>query len=470
MESDTLGYRPEELIGTPLRRYIDPAHLAEYEEYFAAVKRDSGQDHEGRFYLRGKAGQLCIVAYRNRLLQLPGVDPFVLSHGIVITEQTLAGEELDALTRQHQSILDSVGDGIWGMDMEGKVTFVNRSGANMLGYSPQELLGRDMHALVHHSHADVSPDLVHECPLFSSLRSETPVHVNDDVFWRKDGQSFPVEYVACPLLDNGRVDGIVVAFKDVTERRSLDRMKDEFISTVSHELRTPLTSLRAALGLIAGGALEKRPEKVPQMLDIALSNCDRLVRLVNDVVDFERLGSGNLPLHKKEWNAIDLLRSALNVERASAARAGITFRIDAQPVDVWVDGDRILQALGNLIRNAIKFSEKGGEIRLAARATSEKEVTFEVQDQGQGIPAEKMDLIFERFRQADASDSRLRGGTGLGLALCRGIINQHGGRIWAQSNPGSGSTFFFTVEQYFPPPDAEPEPATVAGVEETPEA
>jgi PAS domain S-box-containing protein len=468
--ADTLGYRPEELIGTPLRRYIDPAHLAEYEEYFAAVKQDAGQDHEGRFYLRGKTGQLCIVAYRNRLLQLPGVDPFVLSHGIVITEQTLAAEELDALTRQHQSILDSVGDGIWGMDMAGKVTFVNRSGANMLGYSPQELLGQDMHALVHHAHAETSLDLEHECPLFGNLQRETPSYVNDDVFWRKDGQSFPVEYVACPLLDNDHVEGIVVAFKDVTERRSLDRMKDEFISTVSHELRTPLTSLRAALGLIAGGALEKRPEKVPQMLDIALSNCDRLVRLVNDVVDYERLASGNLPLHKKAWNAIDLLHNALNVERASAARAGITFRIDAQPVDVWIDGERILQALGNLIRNAIKFSEKGGEIRLAATATSEKEVTFEVQDHGQGIPAEKIDFIFERFRQADASDSRLRGGTGLGLALCRSIINQHGGRIWVESHPGSGSTFFFTVEQYFPPPDTEVEPATIAEVEEAPEA
>ena len=130
--------------------------------------------------------------------------------------------------------------------------------------------------------------------------------------------------------------------------------------------------------------------------------------------------------------------------------------IDAQPVDVWVDGDRILQVMGNLIRNAIKFSEKGGEIRLAARATSETEVTFEVQDQGAGIPAEKLDLIFERFQQADASDSRLQGGTGLGLALCRGIINQHGGRIWAKSNPGSGSTFYFTVEQYVPKPKLNP--------------
>jgi two-component system sensor histidine kinase VicK len=247
-------------------------------------------------------------------------------------------------------------------------------------------------------------------------------------------------------------------------------MKDEFIATVSHELRTPLTSLRAALGLVASGALEKRPEKIPQMLDIALANCDRLVRLVNDIVDFERIGSGTLPLHKSEWNAIDLLRRAMDPERSAASRAGLTFRIDVQPVDVWVDGDRILQVMGNLIRNAIKFSEKGGEIRLGARATSETEVTFEVQDQGAGIPEDKLDLIFERFQQADASDSRMQGGTGLGLALCRGIINQHGGRIWAKSSPGSGSTFYFTVDQYVPKPDAEPEAEPKAEIEPKTEA
>jgi two-component system, OmpR family, sensor histidine kinase VicK len=463
----TLGYEPEELIGTPLRNYIDSDHLAEYDAYLTALKEDPNQDHQGRFYLRGKAGQLCIVAYRNKQLQLAVADPVVLSHGIDITEQTHAEEELNALTRQHQSILDSVGDGIWGMDLEGKLTFVNRSGAEMLGYSPQELLGQNMHALVQHSRADGTPYPAEESPILASLQRDTPSHVDEDVFWRKDGKSLPVEYVACPLVDNGHVDGIVVAFTDVTERRRLDRMKDEFISTVSHELRTPLTSLRASLGLIASGALQKRPEKIPQMLDIALGNCDRLVRLVNDIVDFERIGNGGLPLHKSEWNAIDLLRRAMDLEKSAATRAGLSFRIDAQPVDVWVDGDRILQVLGNLIRNAIKFSEKGGEIRLAARASSEKEVMFEVQDQGQGIPAEMLDLIFERFQQADASDSRMRGGTGLGLALCRGIINQHEGRIWATNNPGSGSSFFFTVEQYVPQAEAEAEPVAEAGLEPT---
>ncbi len=194
------------------------------------------------------------------------------------------------------------------------------------------------------------------------------------------------------------------------------------------------------------------------MLDIALANCDRLVRLVNDIVDFERIGNGSLPLHKSEWNAIDLLRRAMDPERSSAARAGLTFRIDAQPVDVWVDGDRILQVLGNLIRNAIKFSEKGGEIRLAARASSEKEVTFEVQDQGPGIPAGEAGFDFRSLpaggRLGFAPAGRYRDGPG--------VVPRHRESAWrphlgATAIPGSGSTFYFTVEEYLPEDEVEAE-------------
>ena len=449
----TLGYQREELIGTPLRNYIDPAHLTDYDSYFAGLRQSQQQDHQGRFYLQRKGGGLCIVAYRNKLLQLAGAEPLVLSHGTDITEQTQAEEDLKVLTRQHQSILNSVGDGIFGMDLAGQLTFINSRGADLLAYSSEELLGQDMHALIHHSHADGSPFPKEDCPILGSVERETPLQVDDDVFWRRDGRSLPVQYVACPLIADGRVDGVVVAFADVTERRRLDRMKDEFIATVSHELRTPLTSLRASLGLVTSGMLEKHPEKTAQMLDIAVANCDRLVRLVNDIVDFERIGSDSLPLHKGEWNAIDLLRRAIDPELLNAERAGLSFRIDAQPVDVWVDGDRIVQVLGNLIRNAVKFSEKGGEIRLTVRAGGdgrERLAMFEVRDQGPGIPEEKLDFIFERFQQVDASDSRARGGTGLGLAICRGILNEHGGRIWARNNPEGGSTLCFTVERFMP--------------------
>jgi signal transduction histidine kinase len=274
--------------------------------------------------------------------------------------------------------------------------------------------------------------------------------MRDEVFWRHDGSAFPVEYSANPLLEEGIISGMVVAFQDVSERRRLERMKDEFISTVSHELRTPLTSLRASLGLITSGTLDKRPEKQRQMLDMAIGNCDRLIRLVNDILDFEKVEKGKLPLDRQPVEAIDLLRRAADVAYTAASQVHITVRVDAAHVQVLCDEERILQVLNELVANAIKFSPPDTAIRLSAQPGKENsdgsdEVCFTVEDEGRGIAAEKLERIFERFQQGDASDSRALGGTGLGLALCRSIVEQHGGRIWAESAPGKGSQFHFTL-------------------------
>jgi len=222
-------------------------------------------------------------------------------------------------------------------------------------------------------------------------------------------------------------------------------MKDEFISTVSHELRTPLTSLRAALGLVTGGALRSRPEKLHQMLEIALGNTDRLVRLVNDILDLERISSGKSELQLTLCSAEDLLQRAAGLQQAAAAKAEIRISTSARNVLVWADPDRILQTLTNLISNAIKFSPAGSQVDLTARPLDENEALIEIRDQGRGIPSDKLESIFERFQQVDASDSRAMGGTGLGLAICRSIVTQHGGRIWASSQPGAGTTFHFTL-------------------------
>ena len=245
---------------------------------------------------------------------------------------------------------------------------------------------------------------------------------------------------------------MVVAFQDVSERRRLEKMKDEFISTVSHELRTPLTSLRASLGLISSGSLDKRPEKQQQMVEMAIGNCDRLIRLVNDILDFDSVEKGRLPLHRQAVEAIDLLRRAADVAHyaatAGADRASASKR---RPAPVFADEERVLQVLNELVTNAIKFSPPDTTIRLAAqpagttRRGAVGEVCFIVEDQGRGIAPEKLERIFERFQQGDASDSRALGGTGLGLALCRSIVEQHGGRIWAESAVGKGSRFLFTL-------------------------
>lgn len=449
----SLGYTPGEMIGQPLRGFIDDRHLEEYDQYLRAIAGE--REREGRFYFKRKDGGVAVIAYRNRLIELPGAPPFVLGYGIDITKQMQAREELNTLLSQHESILESVGDGIWGSDLEGRLTFVNRRGTEMLGYTPEELQGKEINALVHHLQPGSAQPTVES--LSSEGEADAPALAGNDVFWRKDGSSFPVQYVTRPLVHGGRVTGTVVAFTDVSERRRLERMKDEFISTVSHELRTPLTSLRGALGLMSAGVLAKHPEKFSQMLDIAVTNCDRLVRLVNNIVDFERINSGDLPLALGDWDTIDLLRRAADAERIAAGRAGICFRVDAQPEQVRVDGDRILQVLSNLIQNAIKFSRRGSEIRLAASVTGERQVTLEVQDQGPGIPPEKHHLIFERFQHADASDSRAAGGAGLGLAICRSIVEQHGGQIGVKSALGLGSSFHFTVERS--PQQEEPESA-----------
>ena len=270
--------------------------------------------------------------------------------------------------------------------------------------------------------------------------------MRDEVFWRQDGRSIPVEYSASPLVENGQVSGMVVAFQDVSERRRLERMKDEFISTVSHELRTPLTSLRASLGLISSGALDKRPEKQRQMVEMAIGNCDRLVRLVNGILDFESSERGRLALNLEPVETIDLLRRAADAAHAAATQARIDFRVEAPPAAVLADEERILQVLNELVTNAIKFSPAETAIRLWSRALAARpKFASRWKIEGRGIAAEKLERIFERFQQGDGSDSRALGGTGLGLALCRSIVEQHGGRIWAESQPGKGSRFQFTL-------------------------
>jgi PAS domain S-box-containing protein len=445
--AENLGYTAEEMLDRRLSHFMTPTARLSFEQYLAGIQ--SSGEAQGTFELSHRDGGSHVVAYRNRLIEASNREKYALCFGVDITEKVRAEERLSALTRQSNSILDSVGDGIFGMDLEGLATVCNPAAAQMLGYRPDEIpteiLGHDIHSLMHHTRPDGSAYPAEDCPILNSARELRPIRVGTDVFWRKDGTCFPVEYVACPILNNGAATGIVVAFTDTTERHALDRMKDEFVSTVSHELRTPLTSMRASLGLIASGALQSRPEKTKQMLNLAIGNTDRLVNLVNDILELERIGSGKAELHYCEVDANDLLHRAADLLSGTAAKSGIHFTFGEPGVHLWVDADRILQTLTNLLSNAIKFSLPEGEIHMAAFHSAPGEATMEVRDYGRGIPADKLEHIFGRFQQVDASDSRVMGGTGLGLAICRSIVAQHGGRIWAESEIGRGARFLFTL-------------------------
>ena len=278
-----------------------------------------------------------------------------------------------------------------------------------------------------------------DCALKRAVSRQAAAAGEDNIF-RVDGSSFAAEYALTPILDQGRFSGSVLSFRDVSQRNALDRLKDEFISTVSHELRTPLTSIRGALGLLSSGILGEINEKAANLLRIALTNSDRLVRLINDILDLERIQSGREPLAFRAVELSDIVKQAIGDMQPVADAAGVQLLHDTSKVQIDADPDRLLQVLTNLLSNAVKFSPPNSTVSIMLRP-GVSGVTLSVIDHGRGIPADKLEAVFGRFQQVDASDSRQKGGSGLGLAICRTIVLQHSGRIWAERNPIRGSTF-----------------------------
>jgi signal transduction histidine kinase len=276
----------------------------------------------------------------------------------------------------------------------------------------------------------------------------------------QDGSTRSVNVTYIPHRDMvDRVSGFFALTADISDRKAIERMKDEFISVVSHELRTPLTSLHSALKILATGQLGALPPDGQQLLTIADENTERLVRLVNSVLDLQRIESGAVTMEKQVCSAIDLMTQAVAAMQAMAQQHEIKLVNQLLDVDIclWVDVDYIVQALTNLISNAIKFSSPGSTVWLSvtvgqssAAIVAPQNVLFQVRDEGQGIPANKLESVFERFQQVDSSDSRKKGGTGLGLTICRKIIEQHEGKIWVDSTMGVGSIFSFTLPFYEP--------------------
>jgi PAS domain S-box-containing protein len=344
----------------------------------------------------------------------------------------------EELSRQQEILLDSVADGICGADRHGMVSFANPAAARLLGAAAANLTGKPVHDLLHGA-APPNRQCAEDCVLLRATKSHAP-ESGEDTIYRTDGSSFPAEYFLTPILDQGRFSGSVLSFRDISQRYTLDRLKDEFISTVSHELRTPLTSIRGALGLLSSGILGEVNDKAANLLRIALTNSDRLVRLINDILDLERIQSGREPLAFRMVQLADIVRQSIDGMAPVAEAAGVQLIHDTTQVEIAADPDRLLQVLTNLLSNAVKFSPPNSTISVMMRP-GVNGVTLSVIDQGRGIPADKLEAIFGRFQQVDASDSRQKGGSGLGLAICRTIVLQHSGRIWAERNPVRGSTF-----------------------------
>lgn len=359
-------------------------------------------------------------------------------------ERQLAEEALRESEERFRRAFDDAAIGMAWVGLDGQFLKVSQSLTEIVGYRDSELLERRFQDITHPD--DLPLDLEFSRRMLAGeqrayQREKRYLHQQGHTIWVLVHVSLVKDRVGNPLY-------FVSQIQDISDRHELERIKDEFISIVSHELRTPLTAIRGSLGILETGVLDTEPATAKQMLQVALNNSDRLVRLVNDILDLERLESGKITLVPEPCWVADLLQQALESVQALALPDQITIQVRAIEAEIAVAPDAIVQAIINLLGNAIKFSQPGSTIWLQTELLPHPPaptVQFSIRDQGRGIPPEKLETIFGRFQQIDVSDSRQKGGTGLGLAICKSIVQQHGGTIWAESVLGAGSTFYFTI-------------------------
>ncbi|MDB9315734.1 PAS domain S-box protein [Spirulina sp. CS-785/01] len=363
-----------------------------------------------------------------------------------IQERSKAELALRDSEEQLRRVIQNNAYGIVVCNQVGEIYFLNEAATRIFGRSEEQLLGQQL-----------------GIPFYGRGQHGATTEISELSLLRPDGTQCVVEMRSVSINWEGNPHALLISLVDITERKAVEQMKDEFLSVASHELRTPLTSIRGSLGLLATGQLGNLHEKGQQMLKIAVNNTDRLTRLLNDILDLERIKSGRVQIVHQHCDAVELLIQAAQAMQAMADQAQVKLclqvnaaqklftEIDvtnvaslAAPLPLWADPDQILQTLTNLISNAVKFSPVQGEVSIGV-TEEENRILFRVTDHGRGIPADKLETIFARFQQVDASDSREKGGTGLGLPICREIIRKHQGEIWVESSFGEGSTFYFTL-------------------------
>ena len=362
-----------------------------------------------------------------------------------ITDRRLAEEELSDSQERFRRLSEGAFEAL-SIARDGVIVEANGKFSELFGYAPDAVIGMNVADFA----APESRALVRRNV---ENNSEEPYEAMGK---RRDGSYFPVELCGKIIPYHGQ-PARITAIRDITQRREIETMKNEFISTVSHELRTPLTSIRGSLGLLVGGVAGELPPRARGMIDIAHKNSERLVRLINDILDIEKIESGKMVLNLETQALKPLIETTIEANRGFGETLGVSFELqipdELQAVQIDADSDRLMQVLTNLLSNAAKFSPRGAAVQVRIAPSPEalgdaSAVRVEVSDQGPGVPAEFRDRIFGKFAQADSSDTRQKGGTGLGLSISKAIIEKLGGRIGFWSHPEQGTTFFFDLPRH----------------------
>jgi PAS domain S-box-containing protein len=340
----------------------------------------------------------------------------------------------------YQRAIEACPNGVLVVNANGTIVLVNGEIERLFGYRSDELIGRKVEQLLPEplrgEHAALRRSYEFK-PVTRHLGM-----TRDFVGRRKDGGAFPIEIGLSPI----RIDGkfmVVSTIVDVSERKRQEQIKDEYVATLSHELRTPMTSISAALGLLLVNAGGDLPQPATHLIEIAYSNCQRLVRLINDVLDLRKLEAGQMSFHNEDTDAVALLNKTIEANRSLANGNRIKIRLDAPPhaINVRVDPDRFIQVITNLLSNAIMFSPSGKDVVVAVEKRDDH-AHITVRDEGPGIPADFKGRIFKAFAQADNDATRKTGGTGLGLSIARQIVARMDGRIGFCDAPGGGTIFY----------------------------
>ncbi len=448
------GYCKAELIGQPLVAFLSEETQRGCQATYLQLLPESRHHQEVEFVC--KDGQVlsmdcaCTVV-KDQASGEALADTVVLVLQRDVTQRNQAEKERTELLttlkeseRRWQSFLQNVRLMVVGLNQLGEVEYVNPYFADLLDYSPAKAIGQSwVKTFVPELERDQAPAIFQDM-----LNHKNRPNYQSSLVTRS-GETRVISWNTVLLQDTqGAPSGTLSIGEDITERDAVDRMKNEFISVVSHELRTPLTAVHGALDLLSSGLIDPISKQGQYVFAIAVENSDRLVKLVNDILELERLESGKIRLHRASVSTRELTRRTFEMMALSAERSQVQLEVMDANLLLWADGDRIIQVLTNLVDNAIKFSDTPAKVWVMVTAVGKgehKAALFTVKDEGRGIPSDKLENIFERFHQVDASDSRQKGGTGLGLAICRSIVQQHGGDISVESTLDEGSCFRFRI-------------------------
>jgi len=398
------------------------------------------------------------------LVVVCGVALSFLLSGIVLS-QAVSRARARTLARQtarlvesearFRGVLDAAVDAVITIDARGIMNTFNSHAERMFGYTVEEVVGRNVSMLMPSPYREQHDG--HLARYLGTGERKVLGTSREVLARRKDGATFPADLSLSEVVLPGR-RMFTGSIRDITDRKRGERLKDEFVSTVNYELRTPLTSILGSLGLLMGGAAGTLPKPVEVLLGIAMKNCERLVRLINDILDVDHMESGELALQLRTVDLRPLILQAIeaNVPYARQFGARLSGRGLTAGLSVEADPDRILQVMTNLLSNAVKFSPPEGTVEVTAERV-EGGIRVSVTDHGQGIPAGFQARVFQKFAQADASISRQRGGTGLGLSIAKAIVERHGGRIGFETRSGEGTCFWFVLPVHAAVPQREPE-------------